>query len=372
VTASGVPFRRPYLDWLRGIGVLIMIEGHALDAWTRAADRSRDGYQWAILIAGFGAPVFLFLAGVALALAAGSRLRKGLSPREVARLALRRGAWILGLAFLFRLQSWVISGGTFPGALLKVDILNVMGVSMMIAAGLWGLGRGLTSRAAIFGAVTVLIAMLTPIVRATPWLASLPDPLEWYLRPAAGSTTFTLFPWAAFLTGGAAIGVWLDATRSSARSPGTPSRRSSGERRAILGITVAGIAVAGAGYATSFLPAIYADTGFWTSSPTFFFLRLGVVIASTGVAYALTRLRPMSVLQEFGRASLFVYWIHVEMAYGVLSMPLHRRLPFEAAIVALVLFGMLLFVLVRVKERFAGRGRSPQEPNRGQAAVRPA
>jgi hypothetical protein len=47
VTASlperpGAPFRRQYLDWLRGIGVLIMIEGHGFDAWTRVADRSRD------------------------------------------------------------------------------------------------------------------------------------------------------------------------------------------------------------------------------------------------------------------------------------------------------------------------------------------
>ena len=27
--------RRGYIDWLRGISVLIMIEAHTLDAWTR-------------------------------------------------------------------------------------------------------------------------------------------------------------------------------------------------------------------------------------------------------------------------------------------------------------------------------------------------
>jgi uncharacterized membrane protein len=344
-----VTLRRPYLDWLRGIGVLIMIEGHALDAWTRVADRGRDAYQWAILVAGFGAPLFLFLAGVALALAAASRLRKGLSQGEVGRMAMRRGAWILGLAFLFRLQSWIISGGGFPDALLKVDILNVMGVSMMAAAAIWRVGGNDLARATWFAVVTTIVAMATPLVREAGWLAVLPDPVERYLRPAPGSSAFTLFPWSGFLTAGAAVGIWLDLTRSR-----------EAERNTIAAVTLVGLVVAGAGYAASLLPTLYANSSFWTSSPTFFFIRLGAVIAVTGAAYALTQVRPGTALQEFGRASLFVYWIHVEMAYGVLSTPLHRRLPLEAAFVAIILFGVFLFILVRIKARFVDRGRSPE------------
>ena len=51
-----------------------------------------------MILGGFGAPVFLFLAGVALALAAGSRLRKGLAREAVAALARRRAWQIVGLA----------------------------------------------------------------------------------------------------------------------------------------------------------------------------------------------------------------------------------------------------------------------------------
>jgi hypothetical protein len=44
-------------------------------------------------------------------------------------------------------------------------------------------------------------------------------------------------------------------------------------------------------------------------------------------------------------------------------MPLHRRLPFEWSLVALVTFGILLFALVRLKEWFtSSRGRSPEAP----------
>ena len=42
--------RRAYLDWLRGVAVLIMVEAHTLDSWTRTADRGRTDYTWAIVV----------------------------------------------------------------------------------------------------------------------------------------------------------------------------------------------------------------------------------------------------------------------------------------------------------------------------------
>ena len=137
-------------------------------------------------------------------------------------------------------------------------------------------------------------------------------------------------------------------------------RDAAGERRLAIGLAVSGIAIALSGYVASYLPPLYDNTNFWTSSPTFFFVRLGVVIATVPLALAVTRVWPGAALQEFGRASLFVYWIHVEMAYGILSLPLHRRLPLEVALVALVVFGALLFALVRLKARYTDQGRSPQ------------
>ncbi len=332
--------RREYLDWLRGVAALIMIEAHTLDSWTRVEDRGHAAYKWAIVLGGFGAPVFLFLAGIALALAAGSRLRKGRTGTEAAALARRRGWQIFGLAVLFRFQAWIVSGGTAQNTLLKVDILNIMGVSMLAAAVLWGLGRDRWSRALLLGGAAVAGAMLTPIIRASPLLAALPDALEWYLRPNPGRTTFTLFPWGSFLLAGGAVGLWLDATRTSVE-----------ERRVIAWLALIGPAMALGGYAASFLPAMYRETNFWTSSPTFFFLRLGILISAIPIAYAWNRLfAGRSPLRELGIASLFVYWIHVEMVYGVLSAPIHRRLPFPQAVAAFAVFSVFLFVLVKVKD----------------------
>ena len=337
---STPPGRRGYLDWLRGIAVLIMIEAHTLDSWTQAADRGRKAYGWSMVLGGFGAPIFLFLAGVAIALAGGSRLRKGQSTQEAAAGLRKRGWQIFGLAFLFRLQSWLISGGPVETTILKVDILNIMGLSMLAAALLWAAGRTAATRVLLLTAAAVAITMLTPLVRATELLTPLPDAIEAYFRPSPGRTTFTLFPWGGFLLAGAAVGMWLDATRTNRE-----------ERNANLALALIGPAIAAAGYAASFLPPIYEQTNFWTSSPTFFFLRLGILISLLPLAYAWNLIPGRSPLREFGLSSLFVYWIHVEMVYGVLSMPLHRRLPFWVAVLACALFSVFLFGLVKVKER---------------------
>jgi uncharacterized membrane protein len=267
------------------------------------------------------------LAGIALALAGPARAR-------------RRGLQIVGLAFLFRLQSWVISRGPAQ-SLLKVDILNVMGVSMIAAGVLWGLGRRQWLRVLLLGGATGAAAMVTPVIRTADLLAALPDPVEWYFRPSPGRTTFTLFPWGGFLLAGAAVGVWLGSA--------LPGRQ---ERRINVTLACLGTSIAAAGYAASLLPPIYAETSFWTSSPTFFFLRLGIVMSLLPLAYAWSSAAAgTSPLDEIGRSSLFVYWIHVEMVYGVVSTPLHRRLPFAAAVAAYVAFCVFLYALVRVKQR---------------------
>jgi uncharacterized membrane protein len=344
--------RRAYLDWLRGIAVLIMIEAHTLDSWTRVADRARGAYKWAIVVGGFGAPIFLFLAGIALALAAGSRLRKGLTDAEVAAMARRRGWQIVGLAFLFRLQSAVLGGGGLQ-SLLKVDILNVMGLSMLAAAGIWGMGRRAFRRALILSIASAAAAMLTPIVRATQLLDWLPDPVEAYVRPVPPFTGFTLFPWAGFVLAGGVIGLWLD----SARTPRD-------ERRVMIALSWLGPALATAGYLTALLPPIYAQTSFWTSSPTFFLFRVGVLITVIPIAYVWTSVsRVKGPLQELGIASLFVYWIHVEMVYGLLSAPIHRRLTFEQALLAFLVFSACLYGLVKLKDLVLSLKRRTSEGN---------
>ena len=114
--AATVSRRQGHLDWLRGVAVLIMIEAHVIDSWTGVPDRHTHLFAWSMVLGGFGAPLFLFLAGVAVALSAGSKARKAADAWAAALAVMRRGGEIFGLAFLFRLQSWILGWSSYRDA----------------------------------------------------------------------------------------------------------------------------------------------------------------------------------------------------------------------------------------------------------------
>lgn len=341
--------RLVYLDRLRGLAVVVMVEAHVVDAWTREANRHDMAYFWAVFVAGLAAPMFLFLAGVTLALSASGReAREG---RAAAAAHVRGRGWqIFALAFLFRLQAQLLGWGPLVN-LLKVDILNVMGLAMAAAGWLWGAAGTRLARAGLFALATAAAAILTPVIREAAWPAALPDPIEWYLRPAPGRTTFTLLPWAGFLLGGVIAGDVVSAARTTRETVRVQS-----------GLLVGGLAGAALGYWASLQPPLYRAANFWTSSPTFFFIRLGIAAALVPVFWGLERLRSPArasargagaedPLATLGKSSLFVYWIHVEMVYGVVAIPLRRALPLEGSLAATLALCALLHAIVRWKNR---------------------
>src|SRR5436189_5028435 len=97
--------RLSHIDWLRGLAVVIMIEAHTVDAWTvsDALVRGQTRFKMLQFLAGWAAPLFLFLAGVSVSLAAASHLRKGKSVSEASRLVQKRGWQVVLLAYIFRL-----------------------------------------------------------------------------------------------------------------------------------------------------------------------------------------------------------------------------------------------------------------------------
>jgi uncharacterized membrane protein len=338
--------RRGYLDWARGLAVLIMIQAHLLDSWTRVDERGSWLFEWAMIVAGLGAPMFLFLAGASVALSASSKLRRAGDARAAARAVIMRGGWIFFLAFVFRVQAWILGWGP-PRTLLKVDILNIMGPSIAASAALWGAFGSTRERCVGWGLAAVGIALLTPMVRATPILDALPDPLEAYLRPIPGLSNFFLFPWAGFLFAGAIVGALLDETRA----PRT-------ESRLIAWLFAGGSVLAVGAYGASFLPTPYAHSEFWISSPAYFFLRTGILVVLVPAAYAWDKIvvrGSWSPIQQLGRTSLFIYWIHVEMVYGLISLSIHKSLTFQQAGLAYVAFAGFMLLCSLAKDQTVRR-----------------
>jgi uncharacterized membrane protein len=341
--------RRVYIDCARGVAVLLMIEAHTLDAWTRAASRSSIAYRNATILGGFAAPLFLWLAGLAVVLSATrTAARTGNRTRAVEAIC-RRGLEIFILAFLFRLQAFIVTPGSHPVTIFRVDILNVMGPAIVLAGIVWWLAATTGALVAAYAAVAAITAMVTPLVRASPVIDLLPTWIQWHMRPAGEYTTFTLLPWIGFVFAGGAAGALIGAARDEAD-----------ERRLFVTLAGAGAALVAFGFAAASRPSIYRASYFWTSSPTWFAIRVGIMMMALAAIYAALTVRTtvssaVDALARMGRSSLFIYWIHVELVYGYASWFWWRRLPLWGTAAAWVAFSALMYGALLLRDRLVAQ-----------------
>jgi uncharacterized membrane protein len=322
-----------------------MIEAHTFDAWTRAADRPTSAYRDFMILGGFAAPLFLFLAGLAVPFAGRASLKKSGSRRTAAASVISRGLVVFILAFAFRLQTFIVTPGNSLLSIFRVDILNVMGPALAVSAAVWAACAAPAACASAMALGATAIALATPVVRAAAWVDAMPVWIQWYLRPAGEFTTFTLFPWAGFVFAGAALGAVL------ANAPETTQHRLMGAAGAT------GVVLIAAGLYAATLPSLYASSSFWTTSPTYFAVRVGIMMSLLFLLFAADSLSigkgQIDPLQRLGQRSLFVYWIHVELVYGYASWLWRRRLPLAVTCVGYVAFAALMYGAVVLRDRVA-------------------
>jgi uncharacterized membrane protein len=349
---------------MRGLACLLMFQTHCYDSWLSPGARQSRFFMYSQLGGTFPAPLFLFLAGISFALVTEKLRQKQLTPAEIARRTIRRGAEILAFGLLFRLQEFVLGWGWSPWTdLLRVDILNTIGVSIMLMGALcWlvlsaaGAGSGAKRRLVLAALATaVLISALTPPLWTTWRLRWLPWPLESYIDGvhnlgAPQSWLFPIFPWSAFAFAGLAVGFVL-------QSPWVRER----EARIFLALGVAGFAAVEAARWVDSQPwHIYAVYDFWHTSPSFFCIRLGMLMVILAASYAWCRWgagqRGFSPLIQLGQASLLVYWVHIEFVYGRLSILPKHRVGVGAASVGLLVICVAMVALAHWRTRTKGRG----------------
>ncbi len=342
------PRRKLWLDWQRGLAVLYMLQWHTWDSWR--ADSAAQGaiHDLLAIVGGFAAPSFLYMAGMSLVLGDAAQERKGVPVAERRSAAIRRALWLLGVAYLLRLF-WFLAGGAWRvpdgwQGILKVDVLNVIAVSLLVAS-LFTVGVKPRLQVVLAVAATALVAFLAPVVAG--WQHP-PSRILDYLYSEWPRGIFYLFPWAAFCFAGSALG-----------------RLAMGESRPFGWIAI-GAAVALAGWAGDrFLPTVYAHQDFWRVSPAWFAIRLGGVIATSGLLQLVPASadRWLSWLRLMGRHSLLGYFLSIELPYGVLSRPVHKALGTWAGLAGVVVMAVLIWAASLAAERYdewkAGRARRP-------------
>jgi uncharacterized membrane protein len=316
----------------------------------------------------FPAPLFLFLAGISFALVTEKLWQKNLASVQIARTTIRRGAEIFAFGLLFRLQEYLIAWGWAPlSDLLRVDVLNTIGASMMLMGVLcWlvlAIRRTEQTRLALVLAsagTAVLISLFTPPLWTTWRPHWLPWPLESYVdgvhnlgTPQAG--LFPIFPWAAFAFAGLATGFILQSEWAR-------------KREALIFLLAGAVGLVFI-VASRWLDAqphqLYAVYDYWHTSPDFFLIRVGMLLVILTATYAWCRwvIGPpragpwtFSPLIQLGQASLLVYWVHLEFVYGRFSiLPKHIQSIRTASLGLLAIF-LAMLILAFLRTRMKGRG----------------
>lgn len=330
--------RRVYIDWLRGIAVLIMIMWHAIDSWHVREGRATLSFQTITFLAGWAAPLFLFLAGVSLPMAGLSRMARGADRRAAARALMLRGGQVVLIAHLFRLQSFLLNPNARWSGLLKPDILNILGLGMVAVAFCWG--RAETDRTRVWWLLVpalAIVLVLAPLAPTWWWPTLLHPRLEAYIRPVGNMGVFSLFPAVGYLFAGAFAGAVLAERRWTSEALF--------HRRAVAW----GVALVAIGTALSFV-AMPSALVMWTKPFTVFAWRSGGMLCLLVASWWWLQTREARAngpLLVFGRTSLFVYWVHVELAYGAFSYPIRGALTLPWAVAAYLLFTAAMYFCAR-------------------------
>ncbi len=373
---QGTKTRLAYIDWMRGLACVLMFQTNCYDSWLSPEARQSRFFMYSQLGGTFPAPLFLFLAGISFALVTDKLWQKNLSAGKIGRTTILRGAEIFGYGLLFRVQELVISWGWAPKSdLFRVDILNTIGVSMMLMgvvcwAVLSARGAGAparetppaspkevgSSRTAIVVAacaVALGISLVSPMLWTTWRPRFLPWPLESYLNGVHNLGTpqawlFPIFPWTAFAFAGLAVGFILQSTWVRAR-----------EARAFLSLGAAGIVLIELSRWLDARPwQLYPVYDYWHTSPEFFLIRVGMLMVILSACYAWCRWGAaqwgFSPLIQLGQASLLVYWVHIEFVYGRVSILAKHSQSIRGASLGLLTIFLAMLALAYVRTHIKG------------------
>jgi len=330
-------YRLEYLDWVRGLGAVIMLQGHVFHSFLRPELKTTGAYTLSQFVGGMPPALFLFLTGVTLAFLMDSIERKGMAPRDRLVQSLRRAGYLFLLAFAFRLQLWTFSGFPAPWqGVFKVDVLNCMGLSIAAFSAM-ALFRT-AARARLCAALGLAIALLSPVVSQMNW-SGVPWIVRNYVVP--DYTSFGMFPWGAYLAFGISAGSVI---RSISRDATGRCMRWA----AVLGAALVLVCQ----YMANSPFTIYARSEFWLNSPAQVLTKVGVLLLMVSFAYLWTRHWAgggWSWIRQFGVTSLLVYWVHIELVYGHASFLFKDNLTVPETMFAAMVVILLMLAISTMK-----------------------
>ena len=322
-----------------------MIQCHTFNSFTRLDLRQNSVYVFTQFVGGMAAPLFLFMAGMTTGFQMEGRAWRESAPLDRWLAVLRRAGYLFFLAYAFRATNWIAS---LPHPTLqeltKVDILNCMALAAAFFSLIALLDDTQRLRFTVIAALGVALA--APIVSNVHWEGA-PAILRDYLVPSPEKGRFPFFPCGAYLGFGLAAGAIVK--RGAAKSMHRLMQWA-----VLLGLCL----IFSAEYFANLPYSVYAASDFWRNSPALIFIRVGIILLILGASYVLTELIPWrgwNWLENLGKTSLMVYWVHVMLVYGDIMKVLKRALTVPEAALATVGVTLLMVALTEIRLRHRER-----------------
>lgn len=393
--------RLGFVDDTRGIAVVLMIFWHTVDGWLLPSLKVGQGFEVMRSFGGLAAPMFLFLAGAGASLKIAADAARGVPKAKTVRELACRGLEVLVSGYALRVFMWVVDGSAIleptlaPAyAPLALGLLalyvgfgrlgkRARGGALLVALGAatWALGWYMTARLApaqivqlgrvdvlqTIGLSLVFVALTEPLARYAerPWigvvigfvLASLTGLFErglpgslhpaiaaylgrWSTGVGPSIAMFPIFPWVGYAATGATIGVvWFR-----------------GERAGRTMLTVLAVACVGAAVGMLTNENIRFTFAFLKHAPelaraTRMVQKVGFGLALSGALFIVTQRVGRFPLRTLGNTSMFIYWVHLELVYGIVARDLARSLDFARWAVGFVTLTLLMAVAAEARVR---------------------
>lgn len=352
VTAeSGLPPGKPsagvrygFVDLLRGLALVVMVETHVVNAYLPTGLRQRPFFYWLAFLNGLVAPSFLFASGFSLVLQGSRRWDDWLQFRAPFWKHMRRFGFILMLGYLIHSQHLRLSkylSSQDPDVwrrALQVDILQCIVVSLIIVHLLILMVRTRPRLACAAAALAICFSLATPWVWAQDFAGDLPLAFALFLNPG-GISLFPIIPWAAFLLAGSSASCLF----LSAVERGTVPRF-------MRWLAIAGAGLICTGLLGRLVPfSLPGNQDFYMTSPLYVAIRLGCVLLLATALWGVERSGswfPRSVLGA-GQESLLVYGFHLFVIFGLLrNRHLGRILGLEAGYAGCFILSALTILLM--------------------------
>lgn len=297
-----------FIDAVRAFAILMMLQGHFVDTLLNPIyrDDSYVAYTVWSYFRGITAPTFFTISGLVFLYLLLKAHAKGSDKQRIYKGA-TRGLMLIAIGYALRIPFFSWLKGNFDTYFLVIDVLQCIGLSLLLLIGLYLMCRRNSSvLAVVLLSIGCVIFLTEPLYRNLK-LDHVPLVFANYLSKSNGSV-FTMLPWFGYV----AFGGFM-ATLFFKYS----------DRKYFKQITVSiffGLGIVLLLYSTAILQALYDITEIElfqrSANYNYLFLRLGNVLLYFTFFYALERFMKQSIVTKIGEKTLNIYIVHFIIIYG--------------------------------------------------------